>query len=316
MIRTTRNIAHNPRFLLWPWGTSGFAGVASSVNYGKTAARWGLQKTAAGGDVVTVSRGNNSNTTKYDKWMRGAANMTIQVDALAPASTMKIQQFLDGMEVLGQNLLATTILASGPRGATFYFGAGVNMAQITTLGDDSAGDPIVVSKTVVLPFDDPAYTYLRIIPFESPSDPGTYRLHDVQVDPIMSRDQIAPMEIRTATEEWRMIEQYITPIRPGMLAVGAASTQVRVSVPAPLGGWRQTPVIPTEGRAASMSVHLGSAGTLITAAAPALSIAANPVASEQLLVAAISGFPSNITSGSQYHLGGTEPLFYANADYM
>lgn len=311
------NLCHNPRFSLWPWGTSGFTGVASSVSYGKSAARWFVQKTDSGSDSVTVSQGTNANTTKYDKWLRAVPNMTITVSALSANNTFKIRQFQEGLEDLGQNILAMTVVASGPAGESFYFGAGdANYSKIDLLGDDSNGDPILVTKTVFLPFDDSIYDYLRITPFESPSSTGTYRLHYVQCESLMDVSEISEFEIRPDWIEWDLIARYITPIKQGMLSTGASTTSVRVPVTSPPGGWRTTPSLPTEGRSASFSITLNSAGTLFSNPSPTFSIASNPAANNYGCVIALGGFTST-ASASQYVIGpSTEPICYLDADYF
>lgn len=310
------NICHNPRFTIWPWGTSGFAGVASTVNFGKTAARWFLQTTSGGGDTVAVSRGTNADTTKYDKWLRNRPNMTIDVSTRATNTTMRVRQFLEGYQDFGQNVIAMTVIASGPAGSTFYFGAGDNYGKITTLGNDSAGDPILVTATEFFLFDDPVYEYLRVTPFESPSSTGVFRLHHVQCEVLMDTTKVSDLELRTDWEEWELLSRYITPIRQGMFATGAGATSIRLPVVAPAGGWRVTPSIATEGRAAAYNITLNSGGTVINNASPTYSIASNPTANNLGVVLALGGFTTT-TSASPYVIGPeTVPICYLNADYF
>lgn len=318
---TRRNLCHNPRFNIWPWGTSGFTGVASTVSFGKTAARWFLQKTNAGTDAVTVSRGTNSTSTAYDKWLRGEPHMEINVSALTVGgNTMKIRQFLEGLEDLGQTMLAMTTICSGPKGSSFYFGAGSQRQKVTFYEDDiESGVPNLVTATGVFAFGDPVYEYLRVTPFEEPSHTGTYRLHHVQLDAIMDPAQIGGIELRSLEEEWRLIERYVMPIQQGQTATGASSTQVRVPMRAPLGaGWRTTPAVATEGAAAALNVTLNSGGTVVANAAPTFSIAANPAANNMGCVVVIGGFTSGtVASASSYVVGPeTAPIAYLNADYF
>lgn len=312
------NICNNPQFSLWPWGTSGFAGVASTVNYGKSAARWAFQKTAAGGDTVTISKGTNSTTTKYNKWLRGEPNMTIDISALAVNSTMKVRQFIDDGQDFGQNLVAVTLIASGPAGESFFFGVGENYDTLETLGDDSAGDPILVTKTTFFAFDDPVFTYMLVTPFESPSNIGTYRLHYIQAEVLMDSEKISDLEIRTDAQEWNIISRYITPIKQGMFATGATGTTVRIPVTAPPGGWRVTPSVPTEGRAASVNVILNTTGATVANAAPTFAVSVNPTANNYGAVITLGGFTAAaITAGDQYVIGTeTDPICYLDADYF
>lgn len=315
-----KNLVHNSGFLLWPWGESGFSGVASDVNYGKTAARWFLQKTNGGTDAVAVSRGVNADTTDYDKWLRLKPHMEINVTALSANNTLKIRQLLDGLQDLGQMMMAVTIIASGPPGAYFYAGAGDEKERITTRGNDPvSGHPILDTTTIMMPFDDPLYTYLRVTPFESPSDTGVYRLHHVQVRAVMERNWAADgFEIRSKADEWHLIRQYIQPLQRGLLGTGtpAPNTQIRASITGPLGcGWRQTPVIPSEGVSTSITAKLFSSATLLTATPPSLTLVeADEMGAEVL----INGF-TGVASGSTYafkNAAGNVPFAYLNADYF
>lgn len=306
------NICHNPRFTIWPWGTSGFTGVASDVSYGRCAARWKLQTTAGGTDAVSASKGTNSEDTGYDKWLRGESNLTLDITSLSANNTMKVRQRIEGWEDFGQNIIAMTVIASGPAGGSFYAGVGSTYEKIKTLGDDD-GVPILVTKTATFAFDDPVYHYMNITPFESPSTPGTYRLHHVQCEVFLA-DSISGIELRSDTEEWDLIKRYITPITQGMIATGASSSQLRVPVAAPTGGWYSSPTIPNEGCAATVNATLNSAGSVIVAASPTFGFPTDPQENTMGAVVLIGGF-SGVASASQYVLGPeTEPVCYLDTD--
>lgn len=310
------NICNNPRFSLWPWGTTGFTGLASATNFGKSAARWFFQTTAAGGDTATISKGTNSSTTVYDKWLRGEPNMTITVSALATNSTMKVRQLLEGYNVFGQNFIAMTLIVSGPAGESFSFGVADKSAKVETLGNDDNGDPILVTKTVVFPVDDTVYSYLRVTPFESPSAAGTYRLHFIQCEVLMDISKISDIEVRTDWEEWDLITRYITPIKTGMLGTASSTSQLRIPVTAPYGGWKQVPTVPTQGRVTSnVKANSNADGTEITAATPTYAIDTSLPATVNGCVVLIGGF-SGATSKDPYVLGNNStPICYLDSDY-
>jgi len=304
-----KNIAHNPRFQLWPFGSSGI------VATGPTAARWKLELTNAN-DVVAVSKGTNASTTKYDKWMRSEANMTIAVTGLDAASTLRIRQFQEWAEDFGQNCVVMTVIASGPAGSSFYFGIGDNYDTLTTLGNDAGGDPIMVAKTSTFAFDDPVYEYMRVTPFESPSAVGTYRLHYVNAEVMANPNERSEFELRPEWEEWDIIKRYITPIKTGMFATGAGVTGIRIPVVAPPGGWRIAPSIAPGGRATSVKINLNSGGTEITNNAPVFTLATTPPPNVHGCVILFTGFTTT-AAASQYVIGDNpDPIFYLNADYF
>jgi hypothetical protein len=314
------NLVHNAGFDLWPWGTSGFAGVASDVNFGKTAARWFLQKTNGGTDAVTVSRGTNANTTDYDTWLHNKPHLELNVTALTANNTMKLRQFLDGKQDFGQTLMAVSIIASGPEGAYFYASVGDESVRITTRGDDPvSGYPIMDTHNFFVPFDNPVHDYLRITPFEAPSETGVYRLHRVQVEPVMESSWSGRgFEIRSVEDEWHLIRRYIQPVQGGDVGIGASSTQIRVPFKGPpVVGMRQTPVIPTEGRLATVNVALGSGGTAIVNSAPTFTFSTNPAVNNMGGSILIGGFTGGqVASASNYTIGPeTAPICYLNADY-
>lgn len=308
------NICHNPRFNLWPFGTSGFTAT------GKTgAARWKMERTN-GSDLVTVSRGVNANATIYDKWLRGAANMTIAVTGLATNSTLRIRQFLEGYQDFGQNIIAMTVIASGPAGGRFMFGAGDNYSEIMTEGDDANGNPILVTRTEFFPFDDPQFEYLRVTPFEGPSQTGTYRLHHVQAEVVEDPTQLRSLELRPEWVEWGIIARYVTPIKAGMMGVALSTNDyLHVPVVSPPGGWRIPPTLATEGRAANLIAYRLSTSLLHTSASPNMSIFSTPAADRLGCNVQIGPFASPaLTSGAQYILGGNtdQVVCYLNADYF
>jgi len=317
MFAEVGNLCLNPGFQLWPWGTGGFAGVASSVNFGKTAAAWFAQKTSGGTDDVEISRGTTPASTKYPHWLRDKYHMQISVNSLTANNRLMIRQFLDRGQDFGQVMLAVTILCSGPAGARFRFGAGGVRKTVITEGDDGDGNPNIVTARLLMPFDNPAYDYMRVTPFESPSETGDYRLYFVQVEPFMSQTFIGRgFEMRLDEDEWHHLRRYIQPI-PGGRATGQLSpnTQVRRLYEGPPGcGMRQAPVIPTEGRAASVAVALMTSNSLITAASPSFAIGEHSNAYAGDIV--IGGF-SGLSSSAEYRLinpAGTPALCYLSAE--
>jgi hypothetical protein len=173
--------------------------------------------------------------------------------------------------------------------------------------------PRLTVRTIVVPFDDPQFEYLRITPFETPNMVGDYQLvyADVQVSGVTEPAEFYP---RTPWEELERMKRYLTPITQAMFATGASTTSMRMPVRAPIGGWRVPPVIgPVV--AASYSVTLNSGGTVIVNSAPTYSMAANPTASVDGCVLALGGFSSSIVSASQYVLGPiTEPICWLDTE--
>lgn len=303
------NIVHNPRFSLWPFGETGF------VNTGACAGRWKIERTNAN-DLLTVSKGTNANTTKYDKWLRDSPNMTIAITGLDANTTLKIRQFQEGAEDFGASMVAMTVIASGPAGEEFYFGVGENYAKLRTLGNDSNGDPIMVTKTQFFAFDDPIYEYMRITPFESPSAIGTYRLHHVQAEVLIDPLKISDMEIRPDWAEWALIRRYITPIADGMTATGASTTTIRIPIQAPPGGWRVTPTLAVAGQAPTFKFNLMSAGTSLSSVVPVYSLSTTVPASKYGCAVQVAGLTS-VASASSYMLADNiVPVAYLNADYF
>ena len=312
------NICHNPRFSIWPWGNSGFQGVISTTNYGKSAARWFVQTSnTTPSDVVTISKNTNADTTKYDNWLQNAPNMTINVASVATNSTMRVRQFCEAGSAFGQSIVAMTVIASGPNGSSFYYGVGDNYAKLTTLGDDASGDPILVTETEFFAFDDPSKEYLSVTPFETPSSNGVYRLHYVQAEVLMDPTKVSDFEIRPDWFEWDIMARYITPIRQGMLGTGRSANTIAIPVVAPPGGWKKAPSIPDEGKSLSSNVVLNSAtSTIISIPTPSYAVSSIPL-SNNLGCVVLLGNASSFTQGSQYVIGPeTTPICYLNSDYF
>jgi hypothetical protein len=291
------NLILNPHFAIWPYGLS----QTSSTDQ-RMAACW-LWNLGVG-NVATVSKQTAPNSQRYVKWIRSQECLEIDVTSLADASAFKIYQKIYAQRFdLSRTLIRCTIFASGPVGESFYYGFDGDKKKIQMLGDnnESPPNPRLVSATSTFAVADLANQRIEFTAFEEPSSTGKFYIYMAfaAVNIGQNGDRI---NHRSDAEEWAEMDQYVTPIKKGMIGYGASSTQIRIPVQATSGGWIRNPQIPAGATLGTITLVDSQTAASVTHVGATYSIGTAPPQDTygcSLIVGGLSG----ITAGRPYIIG-------------
>ncbi len=303
----SQNLILNPQFRIWDQGTN-----FTSSSPDNLAACW--LWTEGSGNTVTVSRQTSNSSSTYIKWLRSQPCMGVSISSLTNSSDLEIYQRVNSPQYeLGRNLITVTIIASGPNGASFYYGVDGNLAKVTTLGS-SSGVPRLVTVANTFPVGDLSSTNLKFTAFQDPDQTGEYTIHFMyaSIGTISNGDRFTH---RSDAEEWAIMSPYLTPILKGMTGIGTSTTQIRVPVPAIPGGWISNPSIPTGSKISNIELVNAETGTVLAQSNATYSVGVAPTA-DRFGCSVIIGGLTSIIAGQTYIISGSSvPVCVLNHGY-